>query len=327
MGYYNFLYQYPYCLLLLVFLTSFYFLLKRKSTKHLRNLPPGSLGWPVVGETLGFFSEGPKNFILKRLKNNSTEVFKTNILGENTVVFSGLEANKFITTNEQKLVRVWLPHSQQRLFGVIKSSANNINQQQKTSPGIARLYGFLKPEPKFVEKFDFLMKQQLSEYCGKEVNVGAYQLVKSYVLTLSCNYLLGMEPERAAKLAGKFDDVVNGIHSIHLDFPGTVFRCAKKAAAEVRREIEGLIKEKSDDQVAATAAAEDLLSIFIAADRSGKVMLPSTVANIVMGIMAASYGSVVTAIAFMVKLVGQRPDVYDKIYSGNMYYQLFTEKF
>lgn len=310
---------YPFTLLLLIFLASSYFLFKRrKSTKNLRNLPPGSFGWPVIGETLEFLSESPENFILQRLKKHKTQVFKTNILGENTVFFSGQDANKFITTNEQKLVRVWFPHSQQHLFGVGKNnSSQNNNIQQKSPPGIARLYGFFKPETKFVENFDSLMKQQLSKYCEFKENevIRAYQLIKSFALTLSCNYLLGMEPERAAKLAGKFDNVVNGIQSIHLDFPGTVFHRAKKAAAEVRREIELLIKEKTE--VAATAAEEDLLSIFVAGDQSGKVKLPSTVANLVMGIMAASYGSLVTTMTFMVKFVGQRPDVYEKIYSGN----------
>ena len=167
-----------------------------------------------------------------------------------------------------------------------------------------------------MDKFDLLMKRELKEHWeGNELGevIRCYELVKSFALTLSCSYLLGMEAERSAKLSGKFDDIVNGIQSIHVEFPGTVFYRAKRAAEEVRREIEVLIEEKRG-----VATSEDLLSMLMAGDQSGKIMLPSTVANIIMGVMAASYGSVVTAITYMLKFVGERTQVYDKIYSGDL---------
>ena len=317
-----------YTLLFLLSLAPLFFLLKRRSTgSGLPNLPPGSFGWPVIGETLEFFSEDPESFIRKRLEKHSTTVVKTNILGQNAVVISGAEANKLITSNENKLVKIWFTQSQQGLFGVKNSHApakpiTNSNGLNKPPPGLGRLYGLLKPGPESVEKFDSLMKHQLRKFCPQgdqsKVMIRAYDLIRNFTLTASCDYLLGMEPETAvARLAGRFDDIVNGIQSIHVAVPGTAYYKAKKAAAAVRSEIEAVMKEKS---AAAAAAAEggDVVSKLIGEEKA-MVAMGVAVANIVMGNMSASYGSVVTAMAFMVKFVGERPDVYDKIYSGDMY--------
>ncbi|PON63646.1 Cytochrome P450, E-class, group I [Parasponia andersonii] len=327
MDYQDFLLFQPYSLLLLllVFLSSTYFLLKRHLvTKSLpKNLPPGSLGWPLIGETFEFLSGNPEDFIQQRLEKYATQVFKTNILGERTIFFSGPAASKLIANNELKLVKLWLPHSQKRLFAIdyTKSHQKSLHLMRPppgaTGTGFTRLYGFLKPEAKFVEKFDSMMRWELREHWeGHEGEVvRAYGLVKSFVLTLSCNNLLGMEPERSKKLTGKLDVIVNGLQSIHVNFPGTVYHRAKKAVAELGREIQLLITERTaEDPVPAT---EDFLSLLIAGnvDQSGKVILRSTVANIATGVMAASYGSVVTTITHMIKFVGLRPDVYDKIYS------------
>lgn len=59
-------------------------------------LPPGSSGLPLLGETLAFVFD--KNFVDKRIKKYGN-IFRTNILGQPTVVMSGPEANQFILSS------------------------------------------------------------------------------------------------------------------------------------------------------------------------------------------------------------------------------------
>ena len=58
--------------------------------------PPGSLGLPLIGETVPFVLDS--NFGKKGEKQYGS-IFKTNILGRNTVFMSGAEANKFILSS------------------------------------------------------------------------------------------------------------------------------------------------------------------------------------------------------------------------------------
>ncbi|KAK9267761.1 hypothetical protein L1049_010195 [Liquidambar formosana] len=106
--------------LLSISLTIFSF--KRRSGGA-KNLPPGSMGWPIMGETLEFLFGKPEKFVFDRMKKYSPKIFKTNILGEKTVVICGPEGHKFLFSNEQKLFTAFRPHSMQSLFRSYKATA------------------------------------------------------------------------------------------------------------------------------------------------------------------------------------------------------------
>ncbi|XP_057953083.1 beta-amyrin 28-monooxygenase-like isoform X2 [Malania oleifera] len=84
-------------------------------------LPPGSKGWPVLGETLQFLGASrrgkPESFIQERMAKYNSRVFRTSLLGENVAVVCGPPGNKFLFGNEGKLVEMWWPSSVRKLFG------------------------------------------------------------------------------------------------------------------------------------------------------------------------------------------------------------------
>ncbi|KAM7277197.1 hypothetical protein ACFE04_019063 [Oxalis oulophora] len=93
-------------------------LLKPKSSNP--NLPPGSYGWPLVGETLKFMAAHQKGaleeFILSKTKQYASPIFKSSLFGERVVILSGVDANKFLFSNEEKLFNRWRPRTVQKLF-------------------------------------------------------------------------------------------------------------------------------------------------------------------------------------------------------------------
>ncbi|RVX12761.1 Cytochrome P450 716B2 [Vitis vinifera] len=101
-------------------LFSLHFIAKILKAGKFSNLPPGSLGWPRIGETLVFLRSGedgePQRFIRERMDKYDSGVFKTSLLGEPMMVFCGPAGNKFLFGNENKLVSVWWPSSVRKLF-------------------------------------------------------------------------------------------------------------------------------------------------------------------------------------------------------------------
>nr|POE97214.1 beta-amyrin 28-oxidase [Quercus suber] len=119
-------------LILSVFLVSLccvVFLLYQNSYASLPNLPRGKMGLPFIGESLEFLSTGrkghPEKFIYDRMAKFSSQVFKTSILGEPVAVMCGSAGNKFLFSNENKLVTTWWPNSVNKIFPSTQKSSSS----------------------------------------------------------------------------------------------------------------------------------------------------------------------------------------------------------
>lgn len=119
--------------LLFSFLLYYYFINKRK-LPHSRqaaanDLPPGSFGWPFVGETLDYLSNVKNGslvkFLTQRRSKYSSNIFSTSLIGHPMVILSGAKGNKFLFSNENKLVQVWWPSSIDRIFPKTHKKANH----------------------------------------------------------------------------------------------------------------------------------------------------------------------------------------------------------
>lgn len=92
----------------------------KPSNSRAKKLPLGKTGWPIIGETLAFVL-CPEKFILDRMTKYSPDVFQTRLAGENIAVFCGPLANKFLFSNEGKLITYWLPKSVAKSLSYKKS--------------------------------------------------------------------------------------------------------------------------------------------------------------------------------------------------------------
>lgn len=291
-----------------------------------KNLPPGSLGWPFIGETLEFLFGMPENFVFKRMKKYSPDIFKTKILGEKTAVICGPNGHKFLFNNEQKYFTAFRPHSMQRMFRSYKDPVAAQKQHSRDEEAkVLKSPGFLKPEAlvRYLGRMDAMTQEQMANYWEGNQEVKAYPLTKTLTLSLASRFFLGTdEPERIARLVGNFDDVSVGLHSLILNVPGTIFYRANKAASAIRKELRAVIQEKKA-AIAAGAPMQDILThMILSTDPTGKHMPEAEIADKIMGLLTAGYSTVATAMAFFMKYVGERPDIYQKVLAG-VYYCCF----
>lgn len=289
-------------------------------------LPPGSFGWPIIGETIDFLFGKPEKFVGDRMRKYSPEIFKTRILGEKTAVICGPKGHKFIFSNEQTYFTSFRPHPMQHLFRSYKSKAAAAaapppENQKSEEAKIIRQPGFFKPEAlmRYLSKMDSITRQQLQTHCaGKDVVV-VHSLSKTITLTLACEFFLGVEnPERIARLVEHFDLVTLGMHSVMVNLPGTIFYRANKAAAALRKELTAVIREKKLAMAESGAQMHDILShlINITAAAAGRGE-EAEIADKIMGLLTAGYSTVATAMTFLVKYVGLSSEIYEKVRTGN----------
>jgi (+)-abscisic acid 8'-hydroxylase len=121
----------------------------KKKRERVAELPPGSMGWPFIGETLQLYSQDPKIFFTTKQKRflevskimlilhfpsmdltkfhvallfllllfRYGEIFKSHILGCPCVMLASPEAARFVLVTHAHLFKPTYPKSKERMIG------------------------------------------------------------------------------------------------------------------------------------------------------------------------------------------------------------------
>ncbi|KAL9227136.1 hypothetical protein vseg_002868 [Gypsophila vaccaria] len=287
------------------------------------NLPPGSAGWPFLGETLEFLSTGwkghPETFIFDRMVKYTSECFRTSILSQNMAVLCGPGGNKFLFTNENKLVTAWWPDSVNKVFP--SSLQTNSNEEAKKMRKL--LPQFLKPEAlqRYIGIMDTVAQAHFASSWENKDSVLVFPLAKSYTFWLACRLFISIDdPAQIPNFAEQFHHLATGIMSIPIDFPGTPFNKAIKASKFIRKELMKITKQRKIDleQNKATKTQDILSHMLTISDEEGRFMNELDIADKIMGLLIGGHDTASAAITFIIKYLAELPHVYDAVYKEQM---------
>ncbi|KAH7516423.1 hypothetical protein FEM48_Zijuj10G0133700 [Ziziphus jujuba var. spinosa] len=296
--------------------------LKPKSNGKPEKLPPGSFGFPIVGEAISFLYQNHDKFISHRMGKHSSKIFKTNLLGDPVVVLCGTAGHKFIASNELQIFQSWRPQSMQKLFRSSiqppsSSSSSSTSITRETEKQITRAPGFMRTDAlvHYVGIMDGAVQEHLkNHWVGKEI-VNVHRQAQLLFLTLAGRFFMGLEDSaRIEKLSNLMHKIMLSLDVLPLNVPGTSFYNGMKAAKEVRQEIQLLIKEKKT-AMDNGAQMQDILSFMISRPdpSTGKPLLDADVADKVMGLLSGAFNSPSISVSFIMKFLGERPEIYEKV--------------
>ncbi|XP_058188421.1 beta-amyrin 28-monooxygenase-like [Rhododendron vialii] len=299
---------------------SLHFLFYGKTTgSGLGNLPPGSAGFPIVGESLAFLSTGwkghPEKFVFDRIAKYSSCVFRTSLLGSPMVVFCGAAGNKFLFSNENKLVRAWWPSSVNKIFPT--SSKEEAIRLRKMLPN------FLKAEAlqRYVGIMDGVAQRHFAADWKNKDQVEVYPLTKHYTFWIASRLFISVEePGHVARFEDPFTALAAGIISVPIDLPGTPFNRAIKAAHFIRTELVAIIKQRKQDFAEGKASpAQDILSHMLStSDENGKFMHEADIADKILALLIGGHDTASSSCASIVKFLAELPEVYEGVYIEQM---------
>ncbi|XP_050212196.1 beta-amyrin 28-monooxygenase-like [Mercurialis annua] len=286
-------------------------------------LPPGKTGYPYIGESLEFLSTGrkgqPEKFILDRMQKFSPQIFRTSILGEQTAVVCGAQGNKFLFSNENKLVTAWWPKSILRLFP--SSSQSTVLAEGMRMRKM--LPHFLKPEAlmRYIGVMDSMAQIHFQDSWEKEKQVSVYPLAKMYTFTVACKVFLSMDDSKeVAKFAVPFNDMASGIISIPINFPGTTFNRGLKASKIIRDDMLRMIAKRRKELAENKAdPMQDILShMLVATDEEGQRLGEVGIADKIISLLIGGHDTASATITFIVKFLAELPHIYDKVVEEQM---------
>ncbi|CAK9141246.1 unnamed protein product [Ilex paraguariensis] len=173
-----------------------------------KNLPRGSLGFPLIGETFSFLSALKKDkgaeWINERVFKYG-KVFKTSLMGTPTVVLFGQAGNKFVLGSDEGVLATKQPKTLASIAGKY-SLFELTGSRYKLIKGAA--LSFLKSESlqNYVKQMDDLVKNLLLRETKDRDTLATVIFVKKLTFTFSCSILFGIHDDLTIKAF--FDDFI-----------------------------------------------------------------------------------------------------------------------
>ncbi|KAK9153823.1 hypothetical protein Sjap_001303 [Stephania japonica] len=294
-------------LILVAFGLFVYLALRRPKLVRRPPLPPGSLGWPIIGEMLELqrlSRLGKKDeFVDERRKRYNRDVFKTAILGEKTIAFCGAAGNKFIFTSEKSLVMTWWPTSLKKLFGDAFFTAP-YDEAIRTRKIVA---AFLHQEvmDQLVQRFDNSCKKRMEwDWIGK------------YAFHIACDMFASMNDRNwQAMMIKEFHVLIKGVFQLPMYFPGTRHFKAVKAAKVIRKGLIKVIERKREMKSSQQKVEKDLISHLMDTkdDHGNNLLNDNEIADNVIFLMEAGHDTSSSAMMMLMKYLAEMPDCYQRV--------------
>ncbi|QCE12636.1 Cytochrome P450 [Vigna unguiculata] len=319
-----------YLSLLLLFVSlvslSFFFLFYRHNAARssIAKLPPGNMGFPVIGESIEFLSLGwkghPEKFIYERMAKYSSKVFKTSLFGERTVMVCGAACNKFLFSNENKLVMSWWPDNVNKIF----PSSLETNSKVEAKKLRHMLPQFLSAQAlqRYIGIMDTVAQRHFALEWENNTSVTVFPLAKRYTFWVACRLFISVDdPMQVEKLLESFNKIAPGIMSVPIDLPGTPFNRAIKASKFIKEKLLKIMRERREELANGTASqTQDILSHMLSScDENGQYMTENLIADKILGLLIGGHDTASSACTFVVKyLADLPPNIYENVYREQM---------
>ncbi|KAI7979017.1 Cytochrome P450 90B1 [Camellia lanceoleosa] len=221
-----------------------------KTKQNTLNLPPGNMGWPFIGETIGYLKPYSATTIGEFMEQHISrfgKIYKSHLFGEPTIVSADAGLNKFILQNEGRLFECSYPRSIGGILGkwsmlvLVGDMHRDMRIISLNFLSNARLKTHLLPE---VEKQTLLVLSSWkdnSTFCAQDE-------AKKFTFNLMAKHIMSLDPgkQETEELKKEYITFMKGVVSPPLNLPGTPYR---KALKEEHMEIVKAKKQAGETEL------------------------------------------------------------------------------
>ncbi|KAF8397461.1 hypothetical protein HHK36_016378 [Tetracentron sinense] len=296
-------------LLLIPLLLSSLLLLLLFQWLHSKNkrLPPGSMGWPFIGETLKLYTQNPNTFFSSRQKRYG-DIFKTHILGCPCVMISSPEAAKIVLLSRAHLFKPTYPPSKEKMIGpeAIFFHQGEYHSRLKKLIQASFLPSTIRGS---VAEIELLVLKFLPTWENRTINT--LQEMKRFAMDVAILPTFGgrwdLETEEITHL---YHCLEKGYNSMPFNFPGTPFHKAMKARRLLNDTLTRLIKKRRDSK----KLGGDLLGILLGSkDQKLNHLSDSQVADNIIGVIFAAHDTTASVLTWILKYLHDNGELLDAV--------------
>ncbi|XP_061340195.1 cytochrome P450 85A-like [Gastrolobium bilobum] len=269
-------------------------------------MPPGTMGWPIFGETAGFLKHGPDFMKAKRARYGN--LFKSHALGSPVVISMDPELNRYILKNEAKGLVPGYPVSMRNILGngniaeVHGAPHKRIRGSILSFIGPAAIRGHLLPE---VDKF---MRSFLDNWAGTTIDI--QHKTKQMAFFVSMKLIVENEPSPFHEtFKATFDNIVSGTFSLPIKIPGTnYFR-----GLQTRKKVVATLKEVLAKRKSSLDTHADILDQLMRNEDFKYRLNDEEIIDQIITFLYSGYETVSTTTMMAVKYLHDNPRVLEKV--------------
>ncbi|KAK9109204.1 hypothetical protein Sjap_017264 [Stephania japonica] len=269
---------------------------KKRNSQQGSKLPPGSMGWPYVGETLQLYSQDPNFFFASKQKRYG-EIFKTNILGCPCVMLASPEAARFVLVTQAHLFKPTYPKSKERLIG---PSALFYQQGEYHTRLRKLVQGAFMPEAirKLVHDVEAAAISSSESWAGGHI-VNTYTEMKEFSFDVAILAIFGhLDSCYKEELKKNYCIINKGYNSFPTRLLGTRYRKAVLAREKLSQILGEIICQRKERKV----VEKDLLgSLMNSQDEKGQILTDDQIADNIIGVVFAAQDTTASALTWLLK--------------------------
>nr|GMD51356.1 cytochrome P450 716B1-like [Ipomoea batatas] len=285
-----------------------------------RRLPPGTLGLPIIGQSLQLLRAMRGNTAEKWLEERAKKhgpISKLSLFGKPTVFIYGRAANKFVFSSDSSVLTNHQTQSVRRILGdrCLLELCGEDHKRVRDA-----LVSFLKPESLklYVGKMDEQVNRHLQMHWKDKDMVKVLPLMKTLTFNIICSLLFGLETgARRDQFICHFQQMIAGMWSIPINLPFTRFNGSLKASAKVRKMLKELIQEKRFKlEQKGASSHQDLITCLLSVrgeEGNEELISEDEIIHNAMLIMVAGHDTSSVLITFMVRLLANNPSIYEAV--------------
>ncbi|VFQ79562.1 unnamed protein product [Cuscuta campestris] len=271
-----------------------------------KGLPPGTMGWPLFGETTDFLKQGP--IFMKNQRRRYGSFFKSHILGCPTVVSMDPEVNRYILVNEGKGLVPGYPQSMLDILGKCNIAAVHGSAHKHMRGALLSLISTSMIKSHLLPKIDDFMRSHVSSWDGKVIDI--QEQTNKMAFLSSLKQIAGIESTSiAAEFMPEFFKLVLGTLSLPINLPNTNYQHGLQARKNIVRVLRKLIEQRRESG----ERQEDMLGFLMNEEQNRHMLSDDEMIDLIITLLYSGYETVSTTSMMAVKYLSDHPHVLDEL--------------
>ncbi|XP_022766549.1 cytochrome P450 87A3-like [Durio zibethinus] len=275
-------------------------------------LPPGSMGLPLLGETLSFLVTGNSIDIhpfVKERMNRYGPLFKTSLAGRSIVISTDPDFNNLLFQQEGKLVEMWYLDSFAKLLRQDTTAASGYVHKYLRHV-VLNHFGVETLKGKLLPQLEYTINRGLQEW-AKLPEIEVKDQCAAMIFGFTAKHMFSYEPEKSEEnIVGNFSNFLEGLMSFPLRIPGTAFyRCGKRQQKIIKL-ITNLLEERMKSH---PEARGDFLDQFVEDMRTEAFLTKEFATHVLFGILLASFETISSTLALALKYLSDYPTLLQQL--------------